>query len=147
MSVSLVPMRWWHIDEVMPLETALFGAEAWTEAILWSELARPGTRHFVVACAGGSPVGYAGLSIFDEEAHVQTIGVAVSHQGRGIGDLLLVDLLTAAAQRDVTTVLLEVRADNDVAQRLYARHGFRPIGVRRGYYQPSGVDAVVMARA
>ncbi|HZB51708.1 MAG TPA: GNAT family N-acetyltransferase, partial [Mycobacteriales bacterium] len=71
------------------------------------------------------------------------IGVATAAQGRGLGTALLRDLLAAAGDR---RVLLDVRADNEVAQRLYRRHGFVPVGRRRGYYQPSGMDAVVMAR-
>jgi [ribosomal protein S18]-alanine N-acetyltransferase len=91
-------------------------------------------------------LGYAGLAVYDDEAHVLTLGVTRSAQGRGIGTALLVDLLAAADARGAPRVLLDVRADNAAAQRLYARHGFVPIGRRRRYYQPSGTDAVVMAR-
>ena len=59
---------------------------------------------------------------------------------------LLLDALLAEADKRSPVVLLEVRADNDVAQRLYQRRGFTEIGRRRGYYQPSGADAVVMRR-
>jgi ribosomal-protein-alanine N-acetyltransferase len=57
---------------------------------------------------------------------------------------LLVELLSAARARGARTAGLEVRSDNRGAQLLYARFGFEPIGIRRGYYQPSNVDAVVM---
>jgi ribosomal-protein-alanine N-acetyltransferase len=60
--------------------------------------------------------------------------------------VLLRDLLAVAHRADARRVFLDVRADNPVAQRLYTRHGFVRIGVRRGYYQPSGTDAVVMLR-
>ncbi len=139
----LTRMRWWHIPAVMVLEDELFGAEAWSAAAYWNELAEPATRHYVVAVAGDDVVGYAGLAVFGDEAHVLTIGVAGAAQGRGLGATLLRDLLAAAGDR---RVLLDVRADNEVAQRLYRRHGFVPVGRRRRYYQPSGVDAVVMAR-
>lgn len=145
MSVELHPMRWWHIAEVMPLETSLFAGEAWTEAMLWSELAQLSTRHFVVAVDGADVLGYAGLCAYAEEAHVQTIGVRRNRQGEGIGTAMLRDLLDEADRRSVPTVLLEVRADNASARRMYVRHGFRKIGVRRRYYR-SGADAVVMAR-
>ncbi|MDF2980181.1 MAG: ribosomal-protein-alanine acetyltransferase, partial [Actinomycetospora sp.] len=72
-------------------------------------------------------------------------GVAKALQGEGVGSLLLDDLL-AEADRRSPVVLLEVRADNEAAQRLYQRRGFTEIGRRRGYYQPSGDDAVVMKR-
>jgi [ribosomal protein S18]-alanine N-acetyltransferase len=54
------------------------------------------------------------------------------------------NLLAEAARRGCTEVFLEVRVDNDRAQRLYRRHGFTGVGIRRGYYQPSGTDALVM---
>jgi [ribosomal protein S18]-alanine N-acetyltransferase len=139
----LTRMRWWHIAGVMLLEQELFGAESWSEAAYWNELAETATRHYVVALEGDRVVGYAGLAVFGDEAHVLTIGVAGAAQGRGLGTVLLLDLLAAAGDR---RVLLDVRADNEGAQRLYRRHGFVPIGRRRRYYQPSGTDAVVMAR-
>ena len=90
-------------------------------------------------------VGYGGLIAYPDEAHIATIGVAGAAQGRGIGALLL-DTLLAEADLRSQVVLLEVRADNDTAQALYRRRGFTEIGRRRGYYQPSGTDAVVMKR-
>lgn len=144
-AVTLRPMRVGHLPEIMALETELFGAEAWTEGMLRSELADPDTRHYTIAVdPGGNIVGYAGLVTYDHEAHVLTVGVVPDWQRRGVGAVLLADLLDAAGPR---RVLLEVRADNEAAQRLYVRHGFRPVGRRGGYYQPSGTDAVVMARA
>ena len=71
------------------------------------------------------------------------IAVAPDAQGRGLGARLLQDLLAEAARRRQRTVSLEVRADNEAAQRLYAAHGFTRTGVRRGYY-PGGVDALVL---
>ena len=142
-TVPLTRMRWWHVPGVMELEDELFGAEAWSAAAYWNELAETATRHYVVALARDRVLGYAGLAVYGDEAHVLTIGVATAAQGRGLGTALLRDLLAAAGHR---RVLLDVRADNEVAQRLYRRHGFVPVGRRRGYYQPSGMDAVVMAR-
>lgn len=140
---ELTRMRWWHVEDVMVLEHELFEAETWSAAAFWNELAETGTRHYVVARDGGLVLGYAGLAVFGDEAHVLTIGVTGAAQGRGTGTALLLDLLAVAGDR---RVLLDVRADNEVAQRLYRRHGFVPVGRRRRYYQPSGVDAVVMAR-
>jgi len=138
----------------MVLEQELFEAEAWSAAAYWSELADAETRHYVVALgsgpvagAGGEdpPVlGYAGMAAYRPEAHVLTLGVARAAQRRGPGAVLLRDLLGAAERAGAREVYLDVRADNPVAQRLYARHGFVAIGVRRRYYQPSGTDAVVM---
>ncbi|HEX4659528.1 MAG TPA: GNAT family N-acetyltransferase, partial [Streptosporangiaceae bacterium] len=71
---------------------------------------------------------------------------AADRWGRGTGSALLEELLAEAARRGCTEVFLEVRTDNMRAQRLYRRYGFVEIGIRKGYYQPSGADALVMRR-
>ncbi|RBY90049.1 ribosomal-protein-alanine N-acetyltransferase [Blastococcus sp. TF02A-26] len=143
-------MRLADLPRVMELEEELFAPDTWTVSMYRDELSRTDTRHYLVAVAEGpggddAVVGYAGLIAYDDEAHVATIGVSGTRQGQGIGALLL-DALLAEADRRSPVVLLEVRADNEVAQGLYRRRGFAEIGRRRGYYQPSGTDAVVMRR-
>jgi ribosomal-protein-alanine N-acetyltransferase len=92
-----------------------------------------------------SVVGYAGLfAPGGSQGDVQTIAVRADRQGRGIGAALLSALISEAAARGCREVFLDVRAGNAVARRLYRRAGFTDIGVRRGYYQPSGADAIVM---
>ena len=149
MSIRLRPMTFADLPSVMVLEEELFAPDTWTAAMYRDELSRPDTRHYLVAedDGDGSPVvvGYAGLIAYDDEAHVATLGVAAERQGERIGSLLL-DALLAEADRRAPVVLLEVRAENEVALGLYRRRGFVEIGRRRGYYQPSGEDAVVMKR-
>ncbi|QKW54695.1 ribosomal protein S18-alanine N-acetyltransferase [Streptomyces buecherae] len=142
-------MRWWDLDAVLAIEGELFPEDAWSPGMFWSELAHArgagASRHYVVAeDATGRLVGYAGLAAVDGTGDVQTIAVARSHWGTGLGARLLSDLLTAATAFECHEVLLEVRVDNARAQRLYERFGFEPIGFRRGYYQPGNVDALVM---
>jgi ribosomal-protein-alanine N-acetyltransferase len=143
-TVSLEPMRWWDVDGVMDLERDLFGDECWTVAMFWSELAEPETRFYLVARDGAEIVGYAGLCAYPEESFVQTIAVKRDRQGAGIGTRLLTALIDEARRRDEPMVGLEVRADNQVAQRMYQRFGFDQVGIRKGYYQPSDTDAVLM---
>ncbi|MFE9200622.1 ribosomal protein S18-alanine N-acetyltransferase [Micromonospora sp. NPDC007230] len=144
--VRLGRFRWWHIDQVLPLEADLFGAEQWSPAMFWNELAN-GHCYLVATDADGTVLGYAGLLVAPpDEAWVQNIAVRRDAQRRGIGRALLEALLAEAARRGVRSTLLEVAADNAPAQRLYATYGFEPIGVRRGYYQPSNTDALVMQR-
>jgi [ribosomal protein S18]-alanine N-acetyltransferase len=141
------PMRWWDIEPIMALERELFGDEAWTDAMYWSELAERDTRLYLVNDDGdaGGITAYGGLCAYaPHEAYIQTIGVATSAQRRGLGTELLLALLDEAARRGVAHVDLEVKADNDSARRMYERHGFTQIAVRRKYYQPSGTDAIVM---
>jgi ribosomal-protein-alanine N-acetyltransferase len=147
--VALRPMRWWDLERVAPLERVLFGATAWTPEAFWSELAHPDTRTYLVAEStgrgtGGDLLGYAGVMTNGAESDVQTIAVAPSAQGRGLGGTLLEALVEHARGAGATSMLLEVRADNVAAIGLYERHGFDRIAVRRRYYQPGGVDAWVM---
>jgi ribosomal-protein-alanine N-acetyltransferase len=144
-SVRLRPMRSADLPAVLALEEVLFAPDTWTAAMYRDELSRPDTRTYLVAEDGGELVGYAGLIAYDDEAHVSTIAVTPARQGERIGARLL-DALLAEADRRSPVVILEVRADNDLAQGLYRRRGFTEIGRRRGYYQPSGADAVVMRR-
>ncbi|MBL6277741.1 ribosomal protein S18-alanine N-acetyltransferase [Micromonospora fiedleri] len=145
-AVRLDRFRWWHIDEVLTIEADLFGAEQWSAAMFWNELAN-GHHYRIATDDDGTVLGYAGLAVAPpDEAWVQNIAVRRDAQRRGIGRLLLEELLAEAARRDLRAVLLEVAADNAPAQRLYAGYGFEPIGVRRGYYQPSNTDALVMRR-
>lgn len=145
---ELREMRWWDIDPVLELEKDLFPEDAWSRGMFWSELAHArgpeASRRYVVAVAGNRVVGYAGLVAQGELADIQTIAVARDTQGMGLGSLLLTDLLRAATAFECTEVMLECRVDNVRAQKLYERHGFEPIGFRRGYYQPGNVDALVM---
>ncbi|MEV4705873.1 ribosomal protein S18-alanine N-acetyltransferase [Actinoplanes sp. NPDC049316] len=140
--MEIVRFRWWHVAEVLPIEADLFGAEKWSAAMFWNELAQ---RHFyVVAEEDGEVLGYAGLSVTDDtESWVQNIAVRRTAQKRGIGRRLLETLLERAGDRKV---LLEVAVDNAPAQHLYATYDFEPVGIRRGYYQPSNTDALVMMR-
>jgi ribosomal-protein-alanine N-acetyltransferase len=145
MTVRLRPMRLTDLDAVLALEEDLFAPDTWTAAMYRDELSRADTRTYLVAEDGDQVVGYAGLIAYDDEAHVSTIAVAADRQGEGIGSRLL-DVLLEEADRRSPVVILEVRSDNEVAQGLYRRRGFTVIGRRRGYYQPSGADAVVMRR-
>lgn len=136
--------RWWHIAEVMPLEEDLFGEEKWSSAMFWNELAQ--RNFYIVATDESEVVGYAGLAVTQDESWVQNIAVKRTAQRRGIGRELLEALLAEAGRRGVAKTLLEVAVDNAPAQRLYATYDFEPVGIRRGYYQPSNTDALVMMR-
>lgn len=144
--VVLRPMRWWDVDAVATLEASLFPDDPWSAESFWSELAGvPATRHYLVAEDGfGALLGYAGLLVGPGEGDVQTIAVAPSAQGQGLGARLLDALLDEARGRGLSAVLLEVREDNDAAIRLYRSRRFEQLARRRGYYQPSGTDALVM---
>jgi ribosomal-protein-alanine N-acetyltransferase len=136
-------MRWWDIDAVTALEKELFD-DAWSPEMFWNELAQGDTRTYVVMTEDDEVVGYAGLAAMPDEAYVQTLGVATTHQRQGRGATLLRALLDDAKRRGIERVGLEVRIDNDAAIALYETFGFKKVAVRKRYYQPSGTDALVM---
>lgn len=145
MSVVLRPMVSSDVPAVAKLEVALFGEEAWSPDMLANELADEPGKYYLVAADEGMIAGYAGLlAPGGGQADVLTVGVAQERWGEGIGAAMVENLLAEAGRRGCTEVFLEVRTDNDRAQRLYRRYGFAGIGIRRGYYQPSGADALVM---
>jgi [ribosomal protein S18]-alanine N-acetyltransferase len=147
MSRTLRMMTAEDLDAVLVLERSLFGEEAWSRQMLAGELAeQPRSRYYLVADEDGTITGYGGLLVAAAQADVLTLAVAADRWGRGTGSALLEALLAEAARRSCSEVFLEVRTDNDRAQRLYRRYGFSEIGVRKGYYQPSGADALVMRR-
>jgi ribosomal-protein-alanine acetyltransferase len=131
------------VDAVMAIERASFPTDAWSEAAM-RETFEAGDA-FVAEAAEGV-VGYAAVlaPAGSGDADVLTIAVDEAHRGEGVGAALLDRLLRTAADRGATRVFLEVRADNPVAQTLYASRGFAVVGRRPRYYQPDGVDAIVM---
>ena len=157
------------LEIIARLEGELFGAEAWSRDLLAAELAashgpRADRRYVVVesdesdvdddaadrAAGAGSHgprlLGYAGLYHAGglTSADLLTIATIPAVRGRGVASLMLTELVSTARGVSCPDVLLEVRQSNEIAQRLYARHGFVPIGRRRRYYQAPPEDAVVM---
>jgi ribosomal-protein-alanine N-acetyltransferase len=141
---TLREMTWRDIPALTALEPALFADDAWSARSWWAELAGRPWRSYVVAEQSGTVVGYAGVHCGGEVADVMTIAVAPAAQGKGLGAVLLHWLIAEAQQAGAEHLMLEVRADNRVAQRLYAATGFATLSVRRKYYQPGDVDALVM---
>ena len=146
--LALRPMTAADLDSVLELELALFGEEAWSRQMLAGELEQqPASRYYLLAEDDAGIAAYGGVLVAGEQADILTIAVATARWGNGIGSWLLEALLTEAARRGCAEMFLEVRADNARAQRLYHWWGFTEIGIRRGYYQPSGTDAIVMRRS
>jgi len=142
--ITLREMTWRDIPALAGLEPELFAQDAWTEQSWWAELAGRPRRCYVVAERGDAIVGYAGVDAGGEVADVMTIAVAPTAQGQGLGRVLLQWLIGQAQRGGAEHLMLEVRADNVAAQRLYTSAGFAMLSVRRRYYQPGDVDALIM---
>lgn len=89
-------------------------------------------------------VGYGGLWLNLDEGHITTIAVALAHRGQGVGELLLNGLIDQALDMGALNLTLEVRVSNIVAQQLYLKYGFQPVGKRIRYYTDNGEDALIM---
>ena len=142
--LTLREMTWRDIPALAELEPELFADDAWSEQSWWAELAARPRRSYVVVEQGGAVVGYAGVDRGGEVADVMTIAVATAAQGQGVGKVLMDWLIVEARRGGAEHLMLEVRADNVAAQRLYSMAGFVMLTVRRRYYQPGDVDAHIM---
>jgi ribosomal-protein-alanine N-acetyltransferase len=146
-TVAVVPMTTAHVDALMPYERQMFGSEAWTRAGYRAELRDARSRFYVAAEDGaGDLLGWAGVLIAGDQAEILTVGVVPHARRRGIATQLLNALRDRARSEGARELFLEVRVDNEAAQRLYEREGFAVLGRRRGYYDHGRVDAVVMRR-
>ena len=149
MSVTIRRATVSDVDALWRLEQSLFLNDAWSRELFVDEIGHP-FSYYLVAEDGGEIVGYAGLRAAPENADqgdIQTLAVVPQLRGQGLGRTLLGQLMKEAENRGVNALFLEVRADNPVAIALYDSVGFHEIDRRHGYYQPDGVDAVVMVRA
>lgn len=132
------------VAELAALEASLFGSDAWSEANVRGELEGEHRRYIVLVDEAGRIRGYAGLLVLGSDGDIQTIAVDPELRGAGYGRALMTELIGEAKKRLATQIFLEVRADNPVARGLYQSLEFQEIGVRKHYYQPDGVDAIIM---
>lgn len=167
----VAPMRVQDVDAVMQIELAAFSAP-WSARAYEYELHHNASAHYFVAFAqndaapitrlafwqrwikkmrgqsapnGKAPiVGYAGFWMMTDEAHISTIASHPDWRRRGIGELLLLAMIEAAAEQNARVLTLEVRVSNQDAQVLYRKHGFNIVGERKHYYSDNQEDALIM---
>ena len=141
--VTISPMRTEDIERVLEIEQDSFPTP-WPRDAYTHELRENRLACYVVARVMAQIVGYAGMWIILDEAHVTTLAVEPVSRRRRIGERLLVALIEEAMKRGARWVTLEVRKSNASAQALYRKYGFKDIGVRKGYYSDNREDAIVM---
>ena len=141
--VVLEAMKVEDIPRVLEIERQSFRTP-WPGDAYTHELKENRLASYLVARAEGELVGYAGMWVILDEAHITTIAVDPHHRGQHIGERLLVGLIDAALARSARWMTLEVRKSNTAAQTLYEKYGFREIGTRKGYYSDNREDAIVM---
>jgi len=140
-------MRADDIPAVHEIERLSF-ATPWPAYAFEQELTGNRLARYVVARAGdpvaGRVVGFAGVWLMVDEAHITTFGVHPEWRRQGIGRRLLLRLLELALELGASRMTLEVRVSNEAAQALYRGFGFSVAGRRPRYYTDDGEDAYVM---
>ena len=133
------------VHEMAELDKICFSMP-WSEASFLHEVTENGLALYIVAELEGKLVGYAGIWLIAGEGHITNVAVHPDYRRRHIGEAIVSALLAEAETAGVFAETLEVRAMNSAAQGLYAKFGFKAAGIRKGYYEDNGEDAVIMWR-
>ncbi|GIV14665.1 MAG: ribosomal-protein-alanine acetyltransferase [Armatimonadota bacterium] len=136
------PMRAEDIPEIMQIERMCFRTP-WHENAFYNELYHE-PACYLVAKGNGRVVGYGGMWVIMDEAHITTLAVHPHYRRQHIGERLLLALLERAIARRARHATLEVRETNLAAQRLYTKYGFYTVAIRKGYYADTGENALIM---
>lgn len=133
-----------HLAQLENLEKLCFSMP-WTREQLESQL--PDAQHvFLVAVDGESVLGYVGMMFVLDEGYISNVAVSPETRRCGIGDALIAELLLRAEEKALSFVTLEVRESNEAAIRLYQKHGFQKVGLRKKYYDLPKEDAILMTK-
>jgi N6-L-threonylcarbamoyladenine synthase/protein kinase Bud32 len=142
-SFELRPMTRGDIDAVHEIEHAIFPTP-WSRQTFAAEVSIGETRAWLVAVDGDEVVGYGGIMVIGDEAHIMNLAVREDARSKGVGATMLESLLASAVEMGASRATLEVRESNSSAQELYRRFGLSSVGVRPGYYSDTREDAVIM---
>lgn len=140
--VQLFDMTENDISFVSMLEQKIF-SHPW-DADTWERFCREDANICLAAFCQGKPVGYCGVSTSYETADLCRIAVDPKFRRRGVARVLLAEVCDRCRERQIESVLLEVRCHNDGAISLYRGQGFQEIHIRKAYYREPVEDAVVM---
>lgn len=130
------------IDGVFEVEKSCF-EHHWSKDAFNKELKNDVAR-YLVAKIDGKVVGYAGVWFVMDEGHVTNVAVHSDYRGKKIGDQLVKLLVNLCKENNITSMTLEVRVSNVVAQNLYKKYGFKLAGIRKEYYSDNKEDAMIM---
>ncbi len=130
------------VAAVARLEAAVY-PQPWSATLFQAELGRD-DRRYVTVHDGDRLLGYGGVLVLLDEAHITTVVVDPDARGQGLGARILLELLQSGIDMGATAATLEVRAGNVAANRLYTGFGFAPVGVRPRYYADTDEDAIIM---
>ena len=131
-----------QIDDIVEIEKLSFKTP-WTKEAFISELTRNKCAKYRAIVDNEKVVGYGGMWIMIDEAHITNIAIHPEFRGIGLGNLIMEDLLNVARNNGARSMTLEVRTGNITALNLYKKFGFLEVARRKGYYQDTGEDAII----
>ncbi|MEJ7813030.1 MAG: ribosomal protein S18-alanine N-acetyltransferase [Gemmatimonadaceae bacterium] len=131
------------LDRVHAIELEAF-SDPWRRESFGSLIGDRRVFFAVAAGADAPAIGYVVAWFVVDDGEIANLAVASDARGLGVGGALLGAAITAARDREVAAIYLEVRESNDVAQRLYRSHGFEKVGRRKSYYRRPAEDALVL---
>lgn len=131
------------LDQVMEVEFNSFSIP-WSRDAFFNEIETNHFATYIVIEDDGKVIGYCGVWIIVDEAHITNIAVLPSYRGQGLGDKLMRSMIEIAKEMGARTMTLEVRVSNNPAQSLYRKFGFQEGGIRKNYYSDNQEDALVM---
>ncbi|GAA0351987.1 ribosomal protein S18-alanine N-acetyltransferase [Bacillus horti] len=131
------------IPHVMEVENAAFTVP-WSEDAFYNELLNNHFAKYIVAVDEERIVGYCGVWLIVDEAHITNVAVHPDYQGKKIGKQLMQEIIEISKHLSAVRMTLEVRVSNHAAQRLYQSFGFEIQGVRKQYYSDNKEDAYIM---
>ncbi|WP_062131605.1 ribosomal protein S18-alanine N-acetyltransferase [Demequina aestuarii] len=142
-AVSIRDLDERDLDRVAELESEIFGASAWSRALIREDFLHGPSRWRGVE--GEESLSAYAVYGFDGDAfHLMNLAVAPEARRQGLGEALMADFMAEARRLHVRDAWLEVAVTNEAALALYRAYGFADVRVRRRYYQPEGIDALVM---
>lgn len=140
--LRLSPMTGSDLDEVIKVERQVFSCP-WTKSMYQHELEKEDSCYLAVRF-NGSLIGYGGVLIILEEAHVMTMAVREDFRNMGVATRLMLELIESAIAMGARFLTLEVRKSNRPAIGLYWRFGFQIMGERKHYYMDNFENALIM---
>ena len=132
------------IEAVVKIEKENFSVP-WDENGFLSFMLREGTI-FLTALNDNEVVGYCGLISAADEADITNVSVSQSMRKKGIGRMLLSELIKEAGESGIKKIFLEVRESNIPALSLYNGFGFKQVGMRKDYYEKPVENALLMLK-
>ena len=143
LKLSIEPMRLEDVPDVHRIESASFPTP-WPDYAFKQEIQTNRLAHYLVVKSGDETIGYGGMWLMVDEAHVTTFAVLPAWRRRGVGARLMLELMRVASDLNARVVTLEVRLSNREARALYGKFGFKPVGIRPRYYSDNNEDALIM---